>query len=108
MSLKMAKCKITVLKRTVNQDLIDDYLDDEYRGVGLCDCFRDGQEMVIEDFSTVPDDFCTSAWAGIRHDVLTVAMGADLPGIRQPGTVITGCRDWFRPVIFKVERMNSV
>jgi hypothetical protein len=40
--LKMARCQITVLKRTVN-------LDDEYEGVGLCDCFRDAQEMVIED-----------------------------------------------------------
>jgi uncharacterized repeat protein (TIGR04076 family) len=108
MSLKMAKCKITVLKRTVNQDLIDDYLDDGYKGVGLCDCFRDGQEMVIDDYAMVPDGFCSSAWADIRHDILTVAMGANLPGIRQPGTVITGCRDWFRPVIFKVERMNSV
>ena len=108
MSLKMAKCKITVLKRTVNQDLIDDYLDDGYKGVGLCDFFRDGQEMVVEDYAMVPEGFCTSAWADIRQDILTVAMGANLPGIRQPGTVITGCRDWFRPVIFKVERMNSV
>jgi len=29
MSFGMPKCKITVLKRTLNQDLIDAYLDEE-------------------------------------------------------------------------------
>jgi uncharacterized repeat protein (TIGR04076 family) len=30
-----------------------------------------------------------------------------MPGIRQPGIIIAGCTDWFRPVIFKVERMAN-
>jgi uncharacterized repeat protein (TIGR04076 family) len=105
MSFEMPKCKITVLKRTINQDLIDEYLDDEYQGIALCDCFRDGQEIVIEDYSVVPEVFCASAWADIRKDILAVAMGANMPGIKQPGTIITGCADWFRPVIFKLERI---
>jgi uncharacterized repeat protein (TIGR04076 family) len=107
MSFEMPKCRITVLKRTINQDLIDEYLDDEYKGIGLCDCLRDGQEIVIEDYSVVPEGFCASAWADIRKDILTVAMGANTPGMRQPGTVITSCTDWFRPVIFKVERIAN-
>ncbi|MFC1724602.1 TIGR04076 family protein [candidate division KSB1 bacterium] len=107
MSFEMPKCKITVLKRTINQDLIDEYLDDECKSIGLCDCFRDGQEILIEDYSGVPDDFCASAWADIRKDILTVAMGANMPGMRQPGTFITSCTDWFRPVIFKVERIAN-
>ena len=107
MSFEMPKCKITVLKRTINQDLIDEYLDNEYKGIGLCDCFRDGQEILIEDYSIVPKGFCASAWADIRKDILTIAMGANIPGIKQPGTFITGCTDWFRPVIFKVERMAT-
>ena len=109
MSSEMPKCKITVLKRTVNQDLIDEYLDDSYQGHGLCECFRDSQEFLI-DASEIPKDFlecCPWAWADIRKDILTVASGGNMPGIRQRGTVITGCRDWFRPVIFKVERMDN-
>lgn len=105
MSFEMPKCKITVLKRTINQDLIDEYLDDAYTGIGVCDCFTDGQEIVIDDYSGVPEGFCASAWADIRKDMLAVAMGANMPGIRQPGTIIAGCLDWFRPVIFKIERM---
>ena len=73
--------------------------------MALCDCFTDGQEIVIDDYSGVPDGFCAWAWADICRDIMTVAMGADMPGIKQPGTIITGCRDWFRPVIFKVERI---
>ena len=106
MSYEMPKCRITVLKRTVNQDLIDEYLDDELRDIGLCECFRDGQEIIIDDHSTVPENFCASAWADIRKDILTIAIGGNMPGLRQRGTLVTGCTDWFRPVIFKVERMD--
>ncbi len=105
MSLQMPRSRVTVLKRTINQELVDEYLVDECKGLGLCDCFEEGQEIVIEDYSVVPDGFCASAWADIRRDILTVAMGADIPGIRQPGTAISSCADWFRPVLFKVERM---
>jgi len=98
-------CNITVLKRTVNRDLIDEYVDDEYKNIGACERFSDGQEFVVDAAAEPPDGFCAWAWADIRKDILTVAFGADVPGINRRGTVITGCTDWFRPVIFKVERL---
>ena len=109
MSSGMPRVKITVLKRTLNQDLIDEYLDDAYKDTGLCECFEEGEVFVV-DPAAVPQDFvarCAWAWADIRKDIMTVAMGADLPGIKQPGTVISGCTDWLRPVIFKVERIED-
>jgi uncharacterized repeat protein (TIGR04076 family) len=106
MAFDMPKCKVTILKRTLNQDLIDEYLDEAYKDVGPCELFQDGQEFIIEDYSVVPENFCASAWADIRKEILTVAYGGDMPGMRQPGTIITGCTDWFRPVIFKIERME--
>ena len=109
MSFEMPKCKITVLKRTVNKDLIDEYLEDEYRDHGPCEFFNDGQEFIIDPM-TKPEEFsacCPWAWADIRKDILNVATGGNMPGIKKKGTVITGCRDWLRPVIFKVERMDS-
>ena len=107
MSYRMPKCRITVLKRTINQDLIGEYLEDSYQDIGPCECFEEGQEFVV-DPSAVPEDFlarCAWAWADIRRDILTVAYGGDMPGMKQRGTLITGCTDWLRPVIFKVERM---
>jgi uncharacterized repeat protein (TIGR04076 family) len=109
MSFEMPKCRITVLKRTVNQDLIDEYLEDSYQDIGPCECFEEGQEFLV-DPSAVPEDFfahCAWAWADIRGDLLTVAYGGDMPGMKQRGTLITGCTDWLRPVIFKVERMEN-
>ena len=110
MPSEMPQCRIAVLKRTINQDLIDEYLDDSYEHTGLCECFGEGEDFFVIDPLVVPEAFCARcawAWADIRKDILTVAMGADMPGLRRLGAVITGCTDWFRPVIFKVERMAS-
>jgi len=107
MPFETPKCKITVLKRTVNQDLADAYLDlEDPGGFGPCERFKDGQEFVIERPFDMPENFCPWAWADIRHDILTVVLGGDRPWIKQRGTVIAGCTDWFRPVIFKVERIE--
>jgi uncharacterized repeat protein (TIGR04076 family) len=89
--------------------LIDEYLEDPYKAIGPCECFEEGQEFVI-DPSAVPEDFlarCAWAWADIRRDILTVAYGGDMPGMKQRGTLITGCTDWLRSVIFKVERVDE-
>ena len=110
MSSEIPKCKITVLKRSINQDLVDEYLDDAYRNLGICERFQDGQEFVIEGENALqqpPKDFCAWAWADIRKDILTIAFGGNCPGLKKGGIVITGCTDWFRPVIFKVERMDT-
>lgn len=103
---EMPRCKITVLKRTINRDLIDEYLDDESKGVKPCEHFKDGQEFMLDRYYRAPDGFCDWAWADIRYDILALAYGGSMPGMKQPGTIIAGCTDWFRPVIFKVERIE--
>ena len=105
MPFELPKCKVTVLKRMVNQDLADEYLDGGI-DFGRCERFSDGQEYVIEHPFSMPEDFCPWAWADIRKDILTVATGGNLPWIKQRGTVLAGCTDWLRPVIFRVERMD--
>lgn len=106
MSVELPKCKITVLKRTINRDLIDEYLDDENRSMKPCELFEDGQEFTVERYYRAPDGFCDWAWADIRYDMLILAYGGNMPGMRRPGTLIVGCTDWFRPVIFKIERLK--
>ncbi|MFX0142342.1 MAG: TIGR04076 family protein [Candidatus Hodarchaeota archaeon] len=109
MTSGIAKCKITIIKKTIDQDLIDTYVDDQYRDhMKPCEIFQDNQEFILEGddaFSQPPKDFCAWAWADIRKDIMTVALGCDMPGMSQPGMVIAGCTDWFRPVIFKIERI---
>jgi uncharacterized repeat protein (TIGR04076 family) len=105
MSSDKPKCKITVLKRMLNQDLAEAYLDTEEEVVA-CNVLSEGQEFMVDGAFQMPEGFCPWAWADIRHDLMTVFVGGDPPWMKQRGTVITGCTDWFRPVIFKVERIT--
>jgi uncharacterized repeat protein (TIGR04076 family) len=103
-------CRITVLERTLNQELVDEYMDEDYKPLARCERFDDGQEFLLEGWdglSELPEGFCPWAWADIRHDLLRVMSGGDMPGVKQPGTTIAGCTDWFRPVIFKIERIEG-
>lgn len=107
MTIEMPECKITVIKKTVNQDLIDEYLGGEYQGLGPCEILQEGQEFFIKDYSSIPVGFCVSAWVDIFKDVMLVATGGNMPGLKMKGTVISGCSDWFRPVIFRIERLRT-
>lgn len=102
----MAKTKITVVRRTVQQDLIDAHVGDAAPDFGACDIFKDGQVFMLDDFPTIPEGFCDWAWADIQRDVIGVAMGADYPWINEPGLLISCCTDGLRPVIFKIERVE--
>lgn len=103
---QMARCRITVLKRTVNVDLAEEYLDIAGDFVA-CERFSEGQEIIIDRHYEVPEGFCPWAWADIRGDIKTIASGGSLPWVKPPGTAIVGCTDWFRPVIFKIERIED-
>jgi len=109
MSHQMPRCRITVLKQTIHRDLIEEYAEEAYTDTATCECFQEGEELVI-DPAAAPEELlarCPWAWADIRKAVLTVAYGGDAPGIDRSGTIIAGCTNWFRPVIFKVERLRD-
>ena len=101
----VSRCRITVLKRTFNQDLVDAYLENG-QDLGPCERHHEGQEFVVENPYTLPEGLCPWAWTSMCHDILTLAVGGDMAGAKQRGTAISGCTDWFRPVIFKVERIG--
>jgi uncharacterized repeat protein (TIGR04076 family) len=103
----LSKCKITVIKRMVNEDLAKEYLQmDDPSEFGACSRLEDGQEFLLERPFEVPEGFCPWAWADIRHDILEVMTGGGRPWIKPPSTLIAGCTDWFRPVVFKIERVE--
>ncbi len=109
MTSEIHKCKIKVIQRTLNKDLIDEYLEDAYKEISFCERFQDDQEFILEGetaLSQPPEGFCAWAWADIRKDIITIAVGGNTPGMKQRGTAICGCTDWFRPVLFKIERID--
>jgi len=103
----LSKCKVTVMRRGLDEELIAEYLDAKYADMDRCDNFREGQEFVIDKAFSIPEGFCPSAWASIRHTILRVASGGDMPGFKEPGTEIDSCHDWFRPVMFRIERIDD-
>ncbi len=42
MSSFMPKCKIIVLKRSLNKDLIDEFISEEYTSLEPCEIFKEG------------------------------------------------------------------
>lgn len=103
------KCKITVLRRELFQDLADEYLANP--NAGKCNRFQDGQEFILEQgdfFNMMDGEFCSEAWDAIsRYVYAALQGGAIMRGwTNDEKMMISCCNDGVRPVIFKIERID--
>ena len=104
----MNRVKITVLKKTFDQELADEY---GANGLGPCPMLRQG-DVFFADYAK-PDGFCDEAWKAIYQYVFALAHGSDKElfyygdWIRKPGVAICSCNDGIRPVIFKLEATDE-
>ena len=96
-----AKVKITVLRRLLHQDLIEQYSDQSWQ---RCERLTEGQEFVAEGVN-MPEGFCSWAWADIQKYAMTLARGGDFLGFK-PGVFVTCCSDGMRSVIFELRRIQ--
>jgi phosphoglycolate phosphatase len=104
--MTFAKCKITVIKRTVNQDLIDAYMTDSMKNNQPCSTFQEGDVFFVTSEFSMPENFCHWAWADLRKEILAIINGVSYSWYRSPGMAIAGCTDWLKPVYFKIERLS--
>ncbi len=99
-------CKITVLKTTVNDDLIREY---GAPGMGPCDAMTPGMTF-ITDFKK-PDAMCNEAWSAMSHYVFALYHGQanffNGTWVNNPDIAICSCNDGLRPVIFKIEAIEQ-
>jgi len=106
----MKKVKITVLRRTLQQDLAEEY---GTEGFTKCPMLQEGQ--VFYATYSKPEGFCDEAWKAIYQYVFTLAhLGKGTKElfyykdwIRKPGVAICSCNDGLRPVIFKLEATDE-
>lgn len=104
----MKKCKITILKTTLDQELAKEY---GVPGLGACPMMKAGQ-VFYADYAK-PDGFCDEAWKAIYQYVFALAhnSGKELfyfgDWVREPGVAICNCNDGLRPVIFKIEATDQ-
>lgn len=104
----MKKVKITVLKKTFDEELAKEYGAD---GLGACPMLKTGQ-VFYADYAK-PEGFCDEAWKAIYQYVFALAHGVDDvfyfgDWIKKPGVAICSCNDGLRPVIFKLEATDEI
>ena len=102
----MKKCKITVIKSHFDEELAKEY---GAPGIGKCAIHKEGQ-VFYADY-TKPDDFCDEAWNAIHQYVFALSHGSEIfysgEWVNKAGIAINSCNDGLRPVIFKIERMDT-
>lgn len=100
----MAKCKITVLRRTINRDFALKYTKGK---VDLCPRNAEDQEYISTD-GAKPENFCDFAWFSIYKYIFTLLFkGSFDMWMKDSETVIACCTDGIRPVFYKIERIED-
>ena len=54
----------------------------------------------------MPEGFSDWAWTDIHKYVAILARGGNMIGVK-PGMFVTNCTDGFRPVFYKLERIEG-
>jgi uncharacterized repeat protein (TIGR04076 family) len=88
--------KLTVLKRGFEKQYADAFRNGQG---GPCPKVRDGQEFTVSSQWALPAGLCEWAWGDIRtyiHDVFATGQ-----------STVACCTDGFRPVFFKIERVDA-
>mgnify|MGYP000844170108 FL=1 len=101
----MKKVKITVMRQTVYQDLIDQY---ENPMQNACD-MKVGQVFIANGWKK-PEGLCDSAWDSMSAFVMALAHGAEglYDGwMKNSRSAMISCNDGFRPVSFLIEALDE-
>ncbi|MCM1265935.1 MAG: TIGR04076 family protein [Candidatus Gastranaerophilales bacterium] len=103
----MKKVKITVLRKTFQEDLAKEY---GVENISTCPLLEEGQ-VFYADWAK-PEGFCDEAWKAIYQYVFALSHGANelfyyKDWIKTPGVAICSCNDGLRPVIFKLEATDE-
>ncbi len=96
-----ADVRITVMKRLLLQDMVEGNTTHPWKA---CDKLVEGQEFVSD--TNMPEGFCSWAWVDIQKYVITLARGGNFLGSK-PGRTVVCCSDGYRPVVFKLERIEE-
>ena len=101
-----SRCKITVAKRMVHNNLANEYLEVPYE-IGVCDKVADGQSFTTDNPYELPNGMCASAWADIRPYIIAIASGGKFKFMKHKNTILASCADPIRPVLFTIERYDE-
>ena len=99
------RVRITVVEKTVNTEFVEAYTDGTGDwSTGCCHAFEIGHEFIND--GDMPEGIPDWAWCDMQKYVMVLARGGNFLGCK-PGVFITCCTDGFRPVFYKLERMQG-
>jgi len=101
----LKKCRITVVKVLFDEELAQQYA---VPGFGPCNRHKVGETFLCD--WRKPDGLCDEAWKAIHHYVMTLTHdGGNFygGGWLKDNIAICACNDGIRPVIFKLEPVDS-
>ncbi|MFX0107276.1 MAG: TIGR04076 family protein [Candidatus Hodarchaeota archaeon] len=66
---------------------------------------KEGQSWITDGWK-MPEGFCSWAWEDLRKDRYLLYFGGNIPDTGE-GVVYVSCSDGKRPVVFKLQRIES-
>jgi len=112
----MKKVKITVVKLLNTKEIYGDIPTNLLAKVGcsaklppLCGVYAEGQEFIwTSGGNCAPEGFrCSGAWDVIYPHLLVLAFGGQFDWMNEKDKYLIACPDGFRPVIFRLERLEE-
>lgn len=101
----MKKVRITVMRRTVYTDLME-----QYENPLECPCeMKIGQVFVANGWER-PEGLCRTAWECMSPYVMTLSHGGEnfYDGwMKNPRSAMISCNDGFRPVSYLIETLDE-
>lgn len=100
-TIKRHCVRITVLKKHFHAEFVEKYAANP-EGWSECETLEVGQEFVTARDAPwqMPKGFCGWAWADIQKLVYGMARGGQ-------DVFVTCCTDGYRPVVFKLEKLDT-
>jgi uncharacterized repeat protein (TIGR04076 family) len=102
----MKSVRITVLKTMINQELIQEY---GAENLTMCPYHKVG-DVFLSEGGGKPEGLCEEAWAAFGKYAFALASGGEgfwPEWIEKRHISINSCCDGLRPVIFKLEVIES-
>lgn len=98
----MKKCKITILKTELYEDLCAEYMPN----CEVCPVMKKGDVFITGGpfGNSMPEGFCDWAWTAIENIAWTLAGGGKVLG---QDYNIACCNDGIRPVVMKLEAVDE-
>ena len=105
--MALTKIKVTVVRKVDMRELwggenpgtVSDF-------PPVCDLFNVGDEWIMEA-GDLPQGFCAGAFDDIYRYISGLRAGANYSWMEKEGEVLACCTDAFRPVVFKIERVEE-